>query len=722
MNYKKVLYLLSIYFSMSFESAFSQGKISFSEKIERKVSFSPYIGIMFFPSDLKFNNDFISLQKNIFQDFAPAPLLGCMVQYKLKKRILLGLDGSFFLTSRTLVDKKISGMNGFSLATTAKITMLNSSKSRFSPFFVVGFGATFINYLQNSSEIKQIDSPETPINSEFGGTGVEVSQIDQKFEQIKLTMAPMFGPQGGIGLDVKINKKISFFVQGTIHTTFGNGQLYKEYFKENGNNPLTYVAFKAGVSVRLFKKMKFEVDSEAVRIPDPIIALVPLEDNNQPAQMLSRESNFVVNIREGTKHNVEVMAQNGEINIDIDQNENGNPCPILAVLYDQFGQKVASVKPDKDGKVNFKGLDQSAFNVAFELQPPCKEADFTYAVNEGEIKSQNNSKSEIPNDSLSYNIDGFVDFKNPTMNKENVQVMLVDQKDKKVAARQSTKSNGSFAFMNLKPGNYKVVYDVGNPRIQSRVSYEIKTNRDSLIERQNFPFNELKDKSKESTRLMAGKLELANASFAAYKVNLELVDKYNRIIDHSIPNKDGSFEFIDRESDHNDIIYNVSDKKLDTKQMEIKSIVYEPKSELSKKLAEIANNKSNNAENLVPSSKPIYSGSYQSDLHINTIYDANGIAKTISGFGFQVGSFRNLAYVQQMMKKLKSQGYEVYMQPVESGNSASRFKTSQSYVFNRVIVFGGKDADESDAVKSRLQNDSYEIIVKEKFSTVVKDK
>lgn len=702
------LFILCLFFK--FERIYAQGSIVFSEKVERKVSFSPYGGVAFFQSNINLNNNIFSLQKNIFQGFAPAPMLGCMVQYKLKKRILLGLDGSFFITSRS-----ISAMNGIGLAATAKITLLNSSKSRFSPFIIVGIGTTLLNYRQNEDFLTEYDSETTKLNETYGGEGVSVSQIDQKFEKIALTMVPMIGPQGGAGIDIKLNKKISFFLQGTIHTTFGNNKLFQNYFEQNGNNPLNYVALKAGITVRLFKKMKFEVDSEAVRVPDLIVALSPYEDDFQPAQMLSREANFAVNIREGVKHNVQVVPQNGEINIDIDQDTTANPCPILAVLYDQFGQKIAAVRPDKNGKVNFKGLEQANFNVAFEVQPPCKEAEFAYSVNDAKVTRQHNSTYAIHKDSLAYNIDGFIEFKNPNLNKENVQIMLVDEKDKKVAARQSSKSNGNFAFTNLKPGNYKVIYDVGNPKVQSRMAYEIKTNNDSLINKVNFAYNELKDKSKEATRLMAGKLELANPTFAAYKVNLELVDKYNRVIDHSIPNKDGTFEFIDRLSDHNDIIYNVSDKKLEKKELEVKSIVYEPKSELSKKNVEMAAVNSDKKEDII-TSKPLYSGSGESKLKANTFYDSQGNESTIAGYGFQIGSFRNVDFVKQIMNKLKRQGYEVYMQPIETGGSNSRFKTSQSYVFNRVIVFGTADVDVANAIKDRLINDNYEIIVKEKYT------
>ncbi len=692
------------------QSLHGQSKITFSEKIERKISFSPYIGIAFFQSNINLNNNIISLQKNIFQGFAPAPMFGCMLQYKLKQRLLLGLDGSFFITNRN-----ISSMNGIGISATAKITLLNSSKSRFSPFILLGLGATMLNYQQKAQFLTEFDSETTKLNETYGGQGVSVSQIDQNFEKITLTMAPMFGPQGGVGVDVKINKKISVFLQGSIHTTFGNGKLFKDYFTQNGNNPLNYVALKAGVTIRLFKKMKFEVDSEAVRVPDPIIALSPYEDDFQPAQMLSREASFAVNIREGIKHNVQVVPQNGEINIEIDQDTTSNPCPILAVLYDQFGQKVASVKPDKNGKVNFKGLEQANFNVAFEVQPPCREAEFAYAVNDAKITRQHNSTYELHKDSLAYNIEGFVEFKNPNLSRENVQIMLVDQKDKKVAARQSSKSNGNFAFTNLKPGNYKIVYDVGNPRIQSRMAYEIKTNRDSLIEKVNFGYNELKDRSKEATRLMAGKLELANPSFSAYKVNLELVDKFNRIIDHSIPNKDGTFEFIDRLSEHNEIIYNVSDKKLEKKDLEVKSLVYEPKSEFMKKLTE-KNDATPDPKPATEPSKPLYNGNNDSNLKVNTFYDNQGNESTIVGYGFQIGSFKNVGYVKQIMNKLKSQGYDVYMQPVESGGTSSRFKTSQSYIFNRVIVFGTADVDVANAIKERLIKDDYEIIVKEKFA------
>ncbi|TAF74852.1 MAG: hypothetical protein EAZ53_07275 [Bacteroidetes bacterium] len=677
----------------------------FQEKVERKLSINPYLGLVIFPpSALLANNDIFTQQKNLFQDFKPGPMIGCAAYLKLKKRILVGADGSFFASSREL-----NSMNTFNLSLIAKITMLNSSKSRFSPFLILGVNSSFVNYNQKSTTITETDT--LILNQNFGGNGIQVTQVAQNFGDPNLRMAPMIGPIAGVGLDIKISRKISLFTQATLQTTMVNALNIQQYFEKYENNPLGLLAFKAGITVRLFKKMKFETDSDAVRVPDPIIALSPPDDDVQPAQMLSREASFAVNIREGTKHNVQVTAQNGEINIDMDRDTSTSPCPVLAVLYDEFGNKIATQKPDKEGKVNFKGLENGNFNVAFELQPPCKEADFTYKVNEGKIKGQHNSTYDVSKDSLTYNVEGFLEFKDKNAVKENVTVMLVDKNSKTIKSRQSTKSNGSFAFTNIKPGNYKVVYDVGNPKIQSRMEYEIRTNRDSLVNRVDFPFNELKSKSSEGTRLMAGKLELSDRTIAAYKVNLDLVDKYNRVIDRSIPNKDGTFEFIDKASEKNDIIYEMTDKKMEKNDTLVKSVSYEPKTEFARKMAE----KKATEDASASVTKPVYSGAAK-PMEVNSIYDLDGNSKTIVGFAFQVGSFRNLAYVQQMMAKMKNQGYEVYVQPVESGGSASRFKTSQSYVFNRVIVFGSPELDAADVVKNKLIKDGYEIIVKEKFA------
>lgn len=694
-------YFLFLSFGLIF-TILGQGKIVFQEKVERKLSLNPYIGfVMFPPSALLTNNDIFTQQKNLFQNFKPGPMIGCTAYLKLKKRILVGGDVSFFATSRD-----ISAMNTINLNLTAKITMFNSSRSRVSPFLILGINSSFVNYNQNALTVVEQDT--SILNENFGGNGIQVSEVAQKFGDPNLRMAPMIGPIAGVGFDIKISRKTSFFTQATLQTTMVNALDIQRFFEKYENNPLSLFALKAGITIRLYKKVKFETDSEAVRVPDPIIALSPTDDGDaQPTQMLSREASFAVNIREGTKHNVQVTAQNGEINIDMDRDTSSSPCSVLAILYDEFGSKIASQKPDKNGKVNFKGLENSNFNVAFELQPPCKETEFSYKVNEGKIKAQHNSTYEISKDSLAYTIEGFIEMKDKNIIKENITIMLVDKNSKMIKSRQNTKSNGSFAFTNLKPGNYKVVYEIGNPKIQSRMSYEIRTNNDSLINKVDFPFNELKSKNIESTRLMAGKLELTDKNIAAYKVNLDLVDKFNRVIDRSIPNKDGTFEFIDRISDKNEIIFEMTDKKLEKLDSLVKTVSYDSKTEYSRKMAE--------KKVAELATKPIYSGASKA-IETNNIYDLEGNIKSILGFAFQVGSFRNLTYVHQMMKKMKSQGYDVYMQPVESSKSTSRFKTSQSYIFNRVIVFGSNDTDASDVIKEKLIKDGYEIIVKEKYS------
>ncbi|MDX2189814.1 MAG: SdrD B-like domain-containing protein [Bacteroidota bacterium] len=684
-----------------------EGTTSISEDIERKVSLSPYVGVSIFPASVSFNE--FNQPKNVFGGFQPAPYFGLMAYYKLKKRFYVGLDGNWFITSRP----PLHSMNVLGLGLFGKLNFLNNKK-RINPYLIAGVNVSFVNYSQNESNVNS--SPKT--DSTFG-SGIKAEAIQQDFRNLNLVMAPMFGPLFGLGTDIKLSRRFSIFFQGTVHTHFGNNPLIKKYF-DGDNSVLQYLAIRGGLNIKLYKRMKFDIDSAAIRVPDLIVMLEPPEIGGEAQQqMLNREANFAVNIREGLKHNVQINTNSGEINIEIDQDTSKNPCPVLAVLYDQFGNKVATQKPGPDGKVHFGDLEKGVFNVAFELQPPCKEADFSYAINDpdAEIKSQTNVEYAV-NDSLNYVIEGMVDFKDPNASKENVTVMLVDQKDKKIKSRMLTKSDGGFAFKNLTPGNYKVVYEVPNPNLQTRIAYDVKTNNDSLVKKVSFPFNEAK-KSSEGTRLMQGKLTLSDPKVAAYKVNLDLIDKYNRVIDKSIPNKDGSFEFIDSKTGENEIIYDVTDKKIEENApVAVQNMTYVPKVEEAKKLeleqrkmATMSTSALEAPKILIPEKMQMYK-----------LYDTEGKELSQEGFGFQVGAFRNMANVQGLMDKLKSEGFSVFVQSVMSNDVNSRFKSSQNYRFNRVIVFGTNEENKANEVRKKLVDEGYTIIVKEHFSTKTDEK
>lgn len=680
--------------------SFGQGNLTIQEDIERKISISPYAGVAIFPSNINFN-DVTGVQKGLFVGFTPAPMIGVTGYYKFKKRVYFGLDGNWFISGRTINGAKLNNMNIFGLGLFAKLNMLES-KRRFNPFLIAGFNLSFLNYIQD-----EVVYDIVPDDTAAIGDGIKATRITNQNNKIDLTMAPIFGPMAGVGFDVKISRRISAFAQATLHSNFGSGSLVQRNFPDN-QSVLQYLAIKGGINIKLYKRMKFDIDSEAVKIPDFIAMLTPPEESEQQTNLQSREANFAVNLREGLKHNLQIGSNSGEINIDVDQDTTKNPCPVMAVLYDQFGNKVAEQKPDANGKVNFKGLDKGVFNVEFEVQPPCKEAEFAYRVTDPDADVQKQYNTEKKLDSLAYNIEGFIDFKDPNASKENVQVMLVDQGDKKIKAKMTTRSDGGFSFKNLTPGNYKVVYEVGNPKVQSKIAYDVKTNGDSLVKKVDFPFNEVR-KDKEGSRLMSGKLQMGDPSIAAYKVNLDLVDKYNRVVDKSIPNTDGSFEFIDNKNDQNDIIYDISDKKLADKPIEIKTTEYSAKVEEAKKLE---------ALKPVPLAMPVseaFKPEAPKEMEMYKLYTRDGKELSVEGFGYQVGAFRNMANVNQLMDKLKSEGFEVFVQSIMSNDVNTRFKSSQNYKFNRVIVFGTNETAKAEQVRSKLVEEGYTIIVKEHF-------
>jgi cell division septation protein DedD len=691
--FKYILLVCSMAFSLV-----SWGQTTtIEEDIERKISLSPYVGVSFFPTNINYND--LGAPKNLFGGFSPAPMAGITAYYKYNRRIFFGVDGNFFITERQPLLK----MNVIGLSIFGKINIVNPKK-RLSPYIIAGLNVSFMNFRRN-----ELITDYIPKDSAVAGDHIKATKIEYLNNKTELIMAPMFGPLVGVGLDVKITRRITAFVQATLHTNFGTNSLVKKNFPEN-ESVLQYVAIRGGINIKLYKRMKFNIDSQAVKVPDLIAELSAPEDQDAQSQMLSREANFAVNLKEGLKHNVQIGTQNGEINMEVDQDTSKYPCPMLAVLYDQFGNKVAEQVVEKGGKVNFKGLDKGVFNVTLEMQPPCKEAEFSYKVTDPDAEVQKQFNSEKPVDSLAYNVEGFIDFKDQNASKENIQVMLVDQGDKKIKAKMVTRSDGSFAFKNLTPGNYRVVYEVGNPKIQSKIAYDIKTNGDSLVKKVDFPFNEIK-KEKEGSRLMAGKLQMGDPSIAAYKVNLDLVDKYNRVVDKSVPNQDGSFEFIDKKSDENEIIYDLSDKKLADKSIEIKTVTYGSKVEEAKKQEAAAAKVAEAATN--PTALKVPEGPNEMEMY--KLYGRDGKEMAVEGFGFQVGAFRNMANVTQLMDKLKTEGFEVFVQAVMSNDVNTRFKSSQNYKFNRVIVFATNEQQKSDMVRSKLLDEGYTIIVKEHF-------
>ncbi len=677
-----------------------------TEKIERKFTLNPYLGIALFPSKVTFND--LKVPKNLFEGYHPAPVVGIAAWYKYKKRVYYGGDVNFLFTSRNINASNEMSMLG--LSALGKIYIFNTKK-RINPYVIAGFNVSFINLNRDAQVI--VTNPDSA--GDF-----KVISNQKNYNKLDLYMAPVFGPVGGIGVEVKVSRKISAFLQASVQTSFSTNPLIQSAYPDN-TSLVQYASFRGGINMKVFKRMKFEIDTQAVKIPDMIVLLTPEEIDAEKQQMLSREGNFDINIREGLRHSLQVSIQDGELNMVMDSE--GGPCKSLAILYDQFGNKIATAEADANGNINFSNLEKGIYNVAFEVQPPCPQSsNLSYQINSpgAEVLSQGNEEYTPQVDSLAYNIEGFVDFKDPNLEKE-LQVMLVDQDNKQVKAKIMTTGNGKFSFKNLTPGNYKVVYEVPSSKVQTRIAYNVKDNQAHLIKQENFPFNEMA-KSREGTRLMTGKLEMNDPTVAAYKVNLDLVDQYNRVVDHSIPNLDGSFEFIDRKSDKNDVIYELGDKKLEKELLAsngdkpaplVRSIIYQPKIEDREQLAALLASGANAGDaKLDKNVKPINT----SEMQMYRLYNRDGEITTISGFGYQVGAFRNLDNVYNLMDKLKLEGFEAYVQSVMSNDVATKFKTSTNYKLHRIIVFGSENDLVANEIKAKLIQQGYPIIVKEHFT------
>lgn len=697
----KRFYFLVFYFYL-FVSNFCNAQTIITEKIERKVSLSPYLGVALFPSQLNFNE--LGVAGNLFEGIAPSPVAGIAAWYKYKKRVFFGVDGNFLYTFNN-----VSPLNAVGISALGKMYLLNA-KYRINPFVQAGFNVSFVNMNRKAQVINTfIDS--------LGGFKVDKNEVG--LNKLDLYFAPMAGPVVGAGFDVKINRKFSAFVQANVQTSFGRSGLIQDAFPSN-NSVLRYASIRGGVNMKLFKSMRFEIDTSMVKVQDAVVMLNPEEISAEPQQMLSREGNFDVNLREGLRHNLKLAVHDGELNIELDNKE--GPCKTMAILYDQFGNKVASTMADENGNINFTNLEKGEFNVLFEVQPPCPQSsNLAYKINSPgtEIISQGNEEYTPMSDSLAYNIEGFVNFKDPAIATRGIDVLLVNQDDKMVKSRMKTAQDGQFTFRNLKPGNYKVVYEVGNPKIQSKMAYSVKDNKDKVIKSEDIPFNDITTKPKEGTRLMSGKLELNDPAVAAYKLNLDLVDKYNRVVDHSIANDDGSFGFLDRKSDNSDVIFEIGDKKLEQKlaiaEAEgkaaplVKSLVYQPRMDAKSAIA---------AANVGKEGVTLKSVVPIEGMEMYKLYDRNGGITTIAGFGYQVGAFRNMDNVYNLMDKLKADGFDAFVQTVMSNDVASKFKASTNYKLHRIIVFGTGDDMVANEIKAKLQAQGYPIIVKEQFKPV----
>ena len=381
---------LLVFFTLIF---FSQGfaqKIVTGKKL-RKISITPQIGLAVFPAGMNYND--LGMPKNIFGGYAPGLMIGAGLWYKSTPRIFFGLNGGFLITQR-----ESNSLNLIKMGLLAKFNFLDPYKYILSPYIIGGINVSFLNIFQ-SRQVKEF----YPQDTSLFGDGVKTVKVERNYNQLEMYMSPIVGPVFGGGFETKISNKISLFFQATIETSFGTNSQFRDKYPDN-QSLLSYTSFQAGTTIRLFKKIKVEIDTVPIFVPDHIAELSP-SNEIENIEKLSREVSFQVKLKEGVKHVIDLENSSSEINLQLEEYD--SPCKKRAMLYDELGNKVREKIVRHHEVVSFKDLKPGKYKVIIEVDPPCPHTSFSYKIN-----SDGNKITHVENEEMLANVASLIDSTN----------------------------------------------------------------------------------------------------------------------------------------------------------------------------------------------------------------------------------------------------------------------------------------------------------------------
>lgn len=783
----------------------------FAQKItERKLSFQTYGGISLFSRNEKRNA--ADQPTRIFAAYKPAPTFGAGVYYRLANRLYLGEHATILIAKKS--NHRLSAL---AFRTSMRYNLINQNK--FKLYALAGINHA-LTTLRRDENVRTI-TPEP----DAAGPGFTTTRITYREEFLKIKRMPMLGVSAGVGAAFKIHKKIDLYAEYTYNGLLAkNNKELKVEFVQNSSN-FSFHTICMGIHFKLLKQKQllaslkieqwrstgpvdikgviiyknpkkplgkpFDVEftdtSEVIiqnlptnekgvifyakniepgnyqfMLPKPNRKIIKADiqilnynkinieeedldlvyiDEDESENIISRDANFSVLLREGFQHEVDLMtsAQNimGRLN-STDPN-----CRIRIILKDMYDTVVSVIDTlSDDNTFNFVNIAPGNYKVVFQpMTRDCKNTNFNYTFTGATpfIKSQFNTN--IPEDSYTeYNIYGKISTENSTKVPKGTATKLINP-DGKVVTSTSLGGDGQFKYEHLESPNYTVAYI--DPADKSKLEYDVKDKKDKIIKQYRHTFLPNKEKNTpQDTSIrrdvsVNGKVVLTNPSA---KATVLLIDSVGKIRKQIPLNPDGTFEFKNLTKNKYRVAFETSDPKVNGK---LTYYVNDPSSkpirikakelyaliektdtihQLSKQhhhyvqhhstpqaLKDKNKPKANLATKAVPKDTAVIIGVTKfefSNFKSNQTYNQDRVIVQPTGYGVQINAFIDTINLKKHFAQLKREGKkEFYVQVV------NKFDDNQIMIY-RILLGQYPTIEKAQEAAIQLKQEGYETTVR----------
>jgi len=298
-----------------------------------------------------------------------------------------------------------------------------------------------------------------------------------------------------------------------------------------------------------------------IKIEDDDLELEMVEDENSE-NILSRDGNFAVMLREGFQHEIELSTTAENIMGKFTPLDNN--CRVRITLKDQYDSVIAYIDTmNVDNTFNFVDIPPGNYKMSFQkLNEECNPTEFLYSFTGAYPFIKRQSNSNLPEDTVVlYSIKGNV--KNTSSKPEAPKGTVVKLIDPSGRVENSTDLGGpktEFAYNNLKSPKYDAVFE--EPTNKASMNYKVKDKKSNVIREVKSGPNAANSKKTTNTNYQVkGSIEFPNPENAK-NITVLLIDSTGKVKQKLPIQPDGSFNFDNLDKNKYKVAYQSSDPLL----------------------------------------------------------------------------------------------------------------------------------------------------------------
>jgi cell division septation protein DedD len=470
-----------------------------------------------------------------------------------------------------------------------------------------------------------------------------------------------------------------------------------------------------------------------IEIEDDELELDMVEDEGSE-NILSRDANFAVLLREGFQHEVELTTTAENIMgkyVPVDSN-----CRVRIILKDQYDSIISYIDTLENNTFNFVDVPPGNYKLAFKrLNNDCKKTEFKYAFTGATPYINSQSNTNEPEDTIaSYSINGNVSTSETKQDApKGTTVKLIDPSGRVESSTALAGTKTNFNYKDLRSPNYNAVYE--DPTNKASMNYKVKDKQSNVIRQVKAGPSK---KAAAGTIAVAGKVELPNPE-QSKTISVLLVDSTGRIKQKAPLNSNGTFSFENLAKNKYKVVYestdplvrgklnyNTIDKSIKINKIilpeltasieEVDTVHFYKKGSIVRDTTQspVTNNNKTVVKKTGKTKEVPIRYTYM-QFKPGTTYNDLGYEVQPEGYGVQVSSFFINSNLEKFCQRLKGKGEKnIFIQVIQKDKN-----NPEAGIIYRVIVGADKDREKMLKKVPTYMDKGYDAVLRKHLDVVV---